>query len=345
MIQKTSSANEFDASQLILFLYKYKKIFFIVSLIAITLSVLFSSSWFITPKYESEVVMYPAASNSISKSLLTESQSVEQDVLGYGEEAATEQMLQLLSSSRIRNKIVARFDLMNHYNIKSTDRLKNTKLQRHYENNIQFSRTEYMAVRISVLDKDPQMAADIANEISMILDSVKNNIARQRAVQAFRIVEKKYKEMLADISLMEDSLTKLRKLGVHDYESQSEMINQQLAVELARNNKSGVKALERKLDVLAEYGSGYIGLSQQIEYDREKLSLLKRKYEEARVDAFEVLPQKFIVQKAYKSEQKAYPIRWLIVVVVTLASLFVTALSLVMVDSVNRLRITLRKQK
>ncbi len=343
MSQETRNVKEFDASELFLFLFRYRKIFFIVAVSAVVLSVIFSSPWFITPKYESEVIMYPASSNSISKSLLTEMQSDEQDILEYGEEAATEQMLQLLSSSRIRNRITKKFNLMEHYDIDPGEKYKYTKLQDAYEENITFSRTDYMAVRVSVLDKDPAMAADIANEISYILDSVKNEIASDRAVRAYQIVKQKYEQLRDDINMMEDSLTELRNLGVHDYESQAEMFNQQLAKEIASNNYRAVKLLERKLDTLAKYASGYIGLSQQLEYEREKLSLLKRKYEEAKVDAFEVLPQKFVVESAFEAEKKAYPVRWLIVVITTLAALLITALILVVADSFGKASQVIKK--
>ncbi len=338
MSHETNSNREFDASQLFVFLFRHRKLLSVVSLIAIILAVVFSSPWFIPPKYESSVIMYPASSNSISKTLLTERQSSEQDVLQYGEEAATEQMLQMLSSSRIRSRIVKKFDLMEHYEIKPDEKYKFTKLQEAYEKNISFKRTEYMAVKINVLDTDPEMAAKIANEIAEIVDSVKNEIASQRAVKAYQIVKTEYEQLQDEIKMMEDSLTHLRRLGIHDYESQAEMFNQQLAKEVASNNTGGVQALENKLDQLAEYASGYIGLSQQIEYDREKLSLLKRKLEEAEVDAFEVLPQKFVVEHAYASEKKDYPVRWLIVVVTLIGALLITSMVLLIAENFKRVK-------
>ncbi len=338
MSQETKDNQEFDASQLFVFLYRHRKILSVVSLIAIILAVVFSSPWFIPPKYESSVIMYPASSNSISKTLLTERQSSEQDVLEYGEEAATEQMLQLLSSSRIRNRVVKKFNLMEHYGIKADEKYKFTKLQDAYEDNIRFKRTEYMAVKINVLDTDPEMAAQIANEIAEVIDSVKNEIASQRAVQAYQIVKTEYEQLQDEIRMMEDSLTHLRRLGIHDYESQVEMFNQQLAKEIASKNTPGVRALENKLDLLAEHASGYIGLSQQIEYDREKLSLLKGKLEEAEVDAFEVLPQKFVVEHAYATERKDYPIRWLIVVVTLIGALLLTSMALLIAENFKRVK-------
>lgn len=338
MSQESNSNREFDASQLFVFLYRYKKLLVLISVISVILAVVFSSPWFIPPKYESSVIMYPASSNSISKALLTERQSSDQDVLKYGEEAATEQMLQMLNSARIRNRIVKEFNLMEHYEIKPDDKYKHTKLQEAYENSIKFKRTEFMAVKVSVLDTDPEMAAGIANQIAEIVDSVKNEIASQRAEKAYQIVKTEYEQLQAEISMMEDSLTHLRRLGIHDYESQAEMFNQQLAKEVAKGNNRGVNALEKKLNQLAEYASGYIGLSQQIEYDREKLSLLKRKLEEAEVDAFEILPQKFIVEHAYASEKKAYPVRWLIVVVTLIGALLITSMVLLIVENLKNVK-------
>ncbi|MDZ7778315.1 MAG: hypothetical protein U5L09_23195 [Bacteroidales bacterium] len=85
-------------------------------------------------------------------------------------------------------------------------------------------------------------------------------------------------------------------------------------------------------------------MSQQIEYDREKVEpLLKRKYEESKVDAFEVLPQKFIVEQAYKSEKKAYPVRWLIVVITVLGALFMTSLLLLIARNFNEVTKYMKK--
>ena len=87
---------------------------------------------------------------------------------------------------------------------------------------------------------------------------------------------------------MEDSLTQLRKLGVHDYETQAEMINQQLAIEIANGNKRGIEALDNKLNILAMYGGPYVSLRDALEYEKKQLSFVKAKYEEAKIDELEV---------------------------------------------------------
>ncbi|MBK7213113.1 MAG: hypothetical protein IPH88_07425 [Bacteroidales bacterium] len=164
---------EFNSSKLVLFVYRWRKAFLYTALAASVLSVIFSSSYFIDPLYRSTVIMYPASSNSVSKALLNDNPGAKQDILEFGEDAQTEQMLQILNSNKIREKIIERFNLLSHYGIDSSSRYRNLRLNRKYESCISYKRTEYMAVKISVLDKDPQMAADISNTIAALLDSVK----------------------------------------------------------------------------------------------------------------------------------------------------------------------------
>jgi uncharacterized protein involved in exopolysaccharide biosynthesis len=335
MINKLKGSEDFDSSNFIFFLYHWRKPLIIVTLAAIVASVIFSSPYFITPKYKSTVIMFPVSSNSISKALLSENVGENQDILQFGEDEQSEQMLQILSSNRIRDRIIDKYNLMEHYNIKPETKYKYTKLYDTYEENIEFRRTEYMAVKITVLDKDPKIAAAIANDIAELLDSTKNAMQKERAVKAFKIVEAEYLKMQQEVQAKEDSLTRLREMGVHDYESQAEMINQQLAIELARGNKSGVKALEEKLDVLAKYGGPYVSLRDALEYDKKQLSELKAKYDEAKIDAEEVLPQKFVVNSAYEAERKSYPVRWIIVVITTLSAFILAVLILALLDSLT----------
>jgi uncharacterized protein involved in exopolysaccharide biosynthesis len=325
----------FESTNFLLFLFNWRKPLIFVVIVAVFSSVIFSSPYFIPPKYKSTVILYPAATSAVSKALLTDNISGTKDILDFGEDAETEQLLQILNSNRIRDRIIERYDLMNHYGIDTNSRYRLTRLYKEYENNISFKRTEFMAVRITVLDKEPQIAADIANEISQLLDSTKNDMQRQRAQRAFEIVKNQYFKIRDEIKQMEDSLTKLRALGIHDYESQAEMINQQLAIELAANNNQGVRRLEEKLEILAKFGGPYVSLRDALEHERKQLSMLRARYEEAKTDAEEVLPVKFIVNSAYKAERKSYPIRWLIVLITTASSFLFTIILLLILENIN----------
>jgi uncharacterized protein involved in exopolysaccharide biosynthesis len=225
---------------------------------------------------------------------------------------------------------------MKHYDIDPNGRYKMTNLINEYNDNITFRRTEYMAVEIAVMDKDPQMAADIANTIGDLLDTVKNKMQKERALKAFKIVEAEHNRQKSEIKWMEDSLNQLRKMGINDYETQAEAYNTQLAIELSKNNQAGVKAIEEKLKLLGEYGGIYVSLREQLEWEKEQLSKIKAKYEEAKVDAMETLPAKFVVERAFKAEKKSYPVRWIIVLVSSISGFLLAILVLIVIDSFRK---------
>jgi len=327
----------FDSSNFIAFIYQWRKTFFIVGLGAMLLSAVFS--YFITPLYKSQVILYPTSTNAISKALLSTTYGSKEDILEFGEDEQVEQMLQILSSNKIRDSIISKYHLMQHYKISKTDPFKYTKLYDEYESNVQFKRTENSAVKILVYDSDAQQAADMANDIAALYDVVKNNMKQKRALMGFKIVKSEYLKLKHEIAIKEDSLTVLRKLGVHDYESQSEMINRQLAMEIAKGNNANIKRLEQRLDILAKYGGPYVSLRDALEHDKKQLSELKAKYEEAKVDAEEDLPQKFIVSSAFKAEKKSYPIRWLIVLVSTFGALFLVVLIIITFEQIEQLQL------
>jgi len=345
MTDSFGGSNKFDSGNILFFMYKWRKTLGIIVLIAILLSFIFSSSLFITPKFMSTVIMYPAASSSISRALLTDRSSQRHDILDFGQDAHVEHMLQILNSARIRNKVVENFNLIEHYGIDGSHRYAQTRLLREYLNNISFRRTEYMAVKVAVLDKDAQKAADIANYIALLVDSVRNDMQKELSVPGYQIVARQLALLQDEIRLKEDSLTVLRKLGVHEYESQSEMLTQQLAIEIARNNRSAINALEERLAILSEYGGAYVSLRDQLENDNKQLSILRTRYSEAKVDAEQQLPFKFIVEEAVKAEKKSYPIRWLIILLSTLGALLAGVIAIILAENLREMAVYTSIQK
>lgn len=273
--------------------------------------------------------MFPASTNSLSKAILSENGG-RIDIMELGQDEQAEQLLQILESSKLRDRIINLYNLKSHYNIKPGTPNSQYIVNEIYNDNINCKRTKYGAVIINVLDEDPLLAADIANTISDQLDTIKNAMHHERAEKAFQIIKKEYESLSQRIAVQEDSLTKIRQKGVVDYESQSEMLNRQLAIELAKGNESAINRLNKKISVLAKYGGAYVSIRDNLELDHEQLSNVKIKYDEAKIDATQVLPQKFIVDKAYPAEKKSYPIRWLIVISVVFSALLFSSLLIVL---------------
>ena len=323
--------NTYNSKYLCKLLVEYRKPILIILAVAALCAIIFSAPFFITPLYKSTTIIYPTSSNSISKVLISTTYQSEKDIMNFGEDEQTEQMLQVLNSNRVRDKVISRFNLIEHYDIKDS-KYPITKLNKLYDARIKFRRTEYNAVKITVMDSDPELSARIANDIAEIFDSTMNQMQKEVAIEAYRIVEQEYNTLVAEMDMLEDSLNTLRKLGVFDYESQVEMLSQQLAVELGKGNKQGVKNIQEQLDVLAEYGGASYAINERLDNDRLQLSLVKSKYEEAKVDATEFIPHKFVVTSAFKAERKSYPIRWVIVVVTVLSTFLLLIFCVVFYD-------------
>lgn len=338
MADKKSVGFDFDSTNLVVFLYQWRKPLLIIVALAAVSSAIFSGPAFIRPKYKSTVILFPTSTAS-TRTLIGENNNSKDDLLAFGEEEQAEQLIQILNSDEIRRKIVERYDLMKHYRIDTNDRYKYTKLAKEYKSNISFKRTEFMSVQIDVLDTDSLKAADIANEIGALVDTIKNRMVKERAVMAKRIAEDEYLEMKAYVKELEDSLNILRGMGINDYESQSEVFNDAYAQAISKGNSKAAKELEGKLKVLAQYGGAYVSIRDQLEHEKEQLSHLRAKYQEAKVDAEQTLPYKFIVDNAFPAEKKSYPIRWLIVAVSTIASFLMAVLGIIMVENFKKVKI------
>ena len=109
-------------------------------------------------------------------------------MLEFGEEEDTEELLQILNSNEIRDSIIHRFDLYNHYGISKNDVSHKTIINRKYDGKVKIKKTQFNSIKIIVLDKSPQLAADIANEYLNQMDSVITRIRQKRANQALEIL-------------------------------------------------------------------------------------------------------------------------------------------------------------
>jgi uncharacterized protein involved in exopolysaccharide biosynthesis len=326
----------YDSVDILKFLFRNYKTILIISLLGAVISIVISLV--ITPKFKSSVIIYPASTSSISKALLTDMTMTPKDVMKFGEEEETEQLMQLLQSDDIKAKIIQKYDLAAHYGIDKNSKYYKTYLLNEYTDNISFRKTEYQAIEIKVLDTDPAVAASIANDIAALLDSVYNNIQKERALKAFAVVEKVYNDQVLTVQELEDSLSVLRKLGIYDYANQSKALNEAYANALASGSSSNANILKQKLDHVSQYGSAFISLTKQHEDEIKQLVFLKTKLSEAKVDAYNDLPHKYIVNQAQLSEKKAYPVRWLIVVFSTIATFVFAVFFLLLLERFKIIR-------
>lgn len=326
----------FDSTHLLLFMYKWRKTLTVLTATAALSSIVVSL--LIPNKYKSEVILYPTTTSSIAKALLSDNPGTKNDILQFGEEEEAEQMIQVLTSDEIMWRIADKYKLLSHYRIDSTAEFRKTFLVRQFQSNISIQRTEFTSVKIEVMDEDPQYAANIANDIADLYDTIRTKIRKERAMQGLKIVEVTYNSLKTEVEAMQDSLNVLMKLGVNDYESQSDRLNEAISKAILEGKTAAAKALQEQLKIVSTYGEAYISLRDNLEFVRKNLSEVKQKYEEAKVDAEQSLSDKFVVNRAYPSELKAYPIRWLIVAVSTFSAFLLSLLGVIIFENLGKIR-------
>jgi len=283
-------------------------------------------SFTISPKYKSVVIMFPTSSSSLTG-------TTESEIYKIGDEEQAEHLMQILSSDGIRERIIHKYNLMEHYGIDSGSKFPKTRINAEYTSNIRFRRTEFMSIMVEVLDKDPQMAADIANDISSLADTVFNGMLKQRAVDVYLLREREFNEAYAGYLEIKDSLDVISSLGINNYTDQADRYHEAYGNALVSGNEHAIKVLEQKLKLMSKYGGTYQSFSNQLIIESERISKLKQALLEAKVESEQNLPHKFIVQGAFKAEKKTYPNKSLIVLISTLSSFLLGFISLVMIDT------------
>lgn len=325
---------DFSSTDFLIYMWNKRVPLLIITFLAGVASILISFT--ITPKFRSSVVMFPTTSTSISKNLLADNYGGRSSMYEIGEEEQSEQLMQILNSEEIRNRVIDKYNLMEHYEIKGDSKFPMTQLYAEFNSNINFELTQYLSVVINVLDSDPQMAADIANDIASLVDTVYNRMLNQRAIDAFHLVKKEYNSMVMNMEELQDSINIIRALGINDYETQSERYYEGLSRAINEGNYNAQKIIEEKLTVLSEFGGSYVAIRDHLQQEAQRLSRMKQRYQEAELEASQNLPHIFIVDSAFKAEKKAYPKKSIIVIISTLAAFLLTLISLIVVENIRK---------
>ena len=331
--------NEFNFITVLDFLNEFKKPIIIVTLVAGLAGFIFSLPFFMPPKFKSTVVLFPATTNSISKAVLSENLGEKTDVLALGQEEEDEQLLQILQSDFITNKIIKKYDLMKHYDIDPNGDYPNTKLRKEFDKNINYRRTEYMSVEISVLDEDKNLAASMANDIAALADTARNDVLHARARDVLAIVKQKYDEKQEFINKMVDSLGKIGAIGVPPYSVQgTSSLSQEYIKAVTSGNTKLAAELKQKMELQEKYSPVQKSFLDRIEFENKELSAVRTNYEHAMVDANSTLPATLIINHATPAERKSWPIRSLIIAISMLSTLALSILFFAFLTNIRKYR-------
>lgn len=182
-------ASTFDAQSVtkatVAFFKRWWKLLTIVFVCAAIISAV--ASMFIKPMFLSYGIMIPTNSNRLSKAIMDYDYSM--DFMDYGAERDCEYALQILTSKQMELAVSERFNLVERYNVKPSSKHKQYDVGKKYNRYLTIKRTDFMGLEVAIIDRDPQVAADIVNYIMDKYDTLCHEIHRDRAESAAEVMK------------------------------------------------------------------------------------------------------------------------------------------------------------
>lgn len=321
----------FNSNELIAFLWSKRKLLLIVTAIALVSSVIVSM--LMTPYYMSRAVVFPTKSNSVDFN-----SNGRNSVVEFGDEADAERLLQVLISPEIRDSLTQKHNLYAHYDIDTNAYQAKYKFQQAYEGNVKFNRTRYNSINIDVYDTDPKKAADMANDIVRLVDTVMNKMIRERAIGPMYAVQSEVSLIRQEMGDYSDKLKSLSDSGVVSKDERGSMYTDYLEA-LKAGRKDLAEEIKRKIDATQSYASDYDTYSSLTEFFSLRYSNILDVNDQAHQYAHTNIQQTIRHSMAEVPDKKAKPKRAIVVLLTTFSVLIFAIFVLLALEKVKELRL------
>lgn len=273
-----------------------------VAAVAVAVSVIVSTPWFMPPRYRSMAIAYPV------------------NLTNYSIETRADQLLQLFESNSIRDTVLKRFDLATHYRVDTAFRGGRALLFNLFGERLDISKTRYESVQVEVVDEDPTTARDI---VQCMLDQVNllaRRLQREKSQEVLAIAERAVHLSKARLDSVETRLAFLRSSsGLLVYESQTQELTKGYMRLLTRGGTQAQKdEVLGLMKALEEKGGEFKSLTDLAGMFRAQYNQVLMDRERAVNDMVKELTYTNVVVYPEVPDKKIYPVRWLIVSASTL---------------------------
>ena len=309
--------NFFDNQRILQLIWKRKFHFVIIGFIAIILSAIFSGPTFIQPKFKSTARVYPINIGRLSN------------------ESKTEQMIEMLNSNDIKFKMFDAFDLDKVYGINQDDPNYLTYMFDLYNTNVSVSKTEFETAEIKVMDYDPVRASNMCDSIIYFYNKKVTEILRVKEKEMVDIMQKGLDKKYTELSSIEKKLDSLRnETGIISFNKQVPELTRGYMNALAngRGSAPDTKKIERLYDNFKKEGSEAAFFENKFNYTLNVIDSLTTERDFYQSEYEKNITYSHVVEYPFPADKKAYPVRWLIVVLSTFSAVFLGLLVFLVLD-------------
>ncbi|NTW34418.1 MAG: hypothetical protein HGB12_17660, partial [Bacteroidetes bacterium] len=277
------------------------------------------SSLFIKPKYKSTAVLYPS------------------NLIPYSSETPTELMLQIFESDDIRDSLIKKLNLATHYDIDLTQNNAYTKLIKEFESNVDIRKTEYESVVIEIFDTDPQFACNMVKDMVTLFNMKARDLQRSKSKEVLKITKDQMDGKQKQIDTLQKRLNDLRmNYGILDYDIQAKESMRAYYKMLGNGQKGNANFLNSTIENLKEKGGEYVLLKEMFDAATLSFDKLKEEYEITLRDVEKKLTYTNYVSSPIPSDKKTYPIRWLIVTISSITTMFFALIIIALIENVRK---------
>lgn len=283
----------------------------IVAVLAIIVGFFISSPMVIKPLYKSYAVVYPV------------------NLTPNSEESNTEQLLQWFNSEEVKNVVAKKFNLYNHYDIDTLGEKHETYFNLRYKELVSINSTLYESIEISVKDEDPFLAKQIVQAIMEATNDLIMGAKKEILKEYIYNYESELKVSAMSMDSIKTLVNEIKKeFNIIDEKSQSKYISKELTnssklSDLNSKTAEGLKTKSVDLDKMKKILAGQV----------KTFNLLNNQKSLYHLDYANKVSFINVVSKPTLPDSKCYPIRSLIVAIITLSSLLVASIVILFLNT------------
>lgn len=309
-------SNEFSFRSLLKLVKRNFKLLAILTIVSAIAGTIFSGPQFIRPKYKSTLVVFPM------------------NIFPVSIESETEQAQQIFLASGIRDSVIEKFNLWDHWNISKEDEKAAYWMDLEYQTNISISRSQYESVVVKVLDYSPDTAKLIADEILLQYNSIASEYFRSKGQEYLNAANAALEKRTAYIDSLQNRLQQISMdYGILEYEMQTKELTRSY-YEMLRSgsSKDRLNEINQMLDNLKKYG----GESLKIAVLLKEYTIFYAEFVDKRDLYYFETQSDFryynLVEAPKVAVKKSFPVRWIIVLSSVLATLLLAIILLAQFD-------------
>ena len=303
---------DFKTKDIILLLLPNWKKLLMVLIISLLVGLFISSPIVMKPLYKSYAVVYPV---NLSPS---------------SEESNTEQLLQWLHSEEVKKGVTDKFKLYEHYNIDTLNPKHVTYFDLKYKELVTINATQYESIEITVKDESPKMAQQIVYGIIEAVNELITNIKRERLAEYIANNKLALTTEIREVDSVKTLIDNIRKdYNIVDFNSQTKIL-------LKKMHKSGGKGLNesenKTLSGLTRKVTEVNTLSNIYDSQLGTYNYFRNEVNKYKFELNSRMSFTNIISKPILPDSKCFPIRSLIVTIITLSSLIFASIIIVFLN-------------